>query len=328
MNKTVTGGWHACIKLRLCILASLATTAFLLIVPSSFAADTYVTLTFDDSRASQVNAGAILEAHGVHATFFVNSSQLGTSGYYMSIGGVQGLHAAGNEIGGHSLNHLHLPNVSQSTMESEICGDQQQLESWGFFPVSFAYPYGESSSAVEEVVSSCKERGYSVSSDYLSARGIGGVQFGYSSQAESVPPQNAYDLRTPGGSPTSSTSLEDLKTMVVNAESTGGWLVIPFHSVCAAPASAPYPGNAPDCADSYSITYDNLDQFVIWLNARSASGTSIKTVREVMTAPTPPPPEPGGPNLVHNDKLAGAEAKGVDTGQWSKYLPGAPANQS
>ena len=276
---------------------------FLFSAHTAFAAQTYVSLTFDDGRASQVNAGAILAAHGVHGTFYIISGYLGSDPYFMSLDNVRSLATAGNEIGGHTRTHPDLMTLSANAAVEEICGDQQQLQSWGFPAVSFAYPFGATNPAVESIVKSCKEHGYSVT-DYNSARVVGGLQCPGCDVAESLPPNDAFSIRTAGDSPRSSTTLAELESMVTQAETTGGWLVIPFHSVCSAPGTAPLPGDASDCGGLYSISYANLDQFVQWLSERSGSGTTIKTVGEVMQMPPPPPPPPPvGPNLVLNPSL-------------------------
>jgi len=286
------------------LLFSIAVSVFLLSTHTAFAAQTYVSLTFDDGRASQVNAGSILEKYGVHGTFYLISGDLGSDPYYMSLDDVYSLAASGNEIGGHTRAHPDLTKIPESAAADEICSDQQQLQSWGFPAVSFAYPFGATNPIVESVVASCKERGYNVTTDYHSARIVGGLQCPGCDVAESLPPQDAFSIRTAGDGPKNSTTLDDLKSMVIQAETTGGWLVIPFHSVCSAPGTAPAPGDASDCGGLYSTSYADLDQFVQWLSERSSSGTTVKTVAEVMQMSSPPPADPVvGPNLVYNPSL-------------------------
>lgn len=268
-----------CLKLGLLVLTTVF--LFLISVSSAAAAQTYVSLTFDDGRTSQQNAGAILAAHGVHGTFYIISGDLGTSNYFMTLDQVRALAAAGNEIGGHTLTHDDLTADTPSQVISQVCGNQQQLQDWGFPAVSFAYPYGRTNANVEAIVQNCKLQGYDVKANYRSARGAWGLQCPGCDAAESLPPLDPFALRTTD-SPQNTTTLSDLESMVTKAEATGGWLVIPFHSVCSAPGTAPVPGNGADCTDSYSVTYSNLDQFVDWLSKRADRGTSIKTVGEVM----------------------------------------------
>jgi peptidoglycan/xylan/chitin deacetylase (PgdA/CDA1 family) len=252
--------------------------------PASTAPKTIISLTFDDGRASQVNAGQILANHGVNGTFFINSIQLDTGSWYMSLASVQQLASAGNEIGGHTLTHPDLTTLSASDAISEICGDQQQIQAWGFPGISFAYPFGAYNSAVEGYVHSCKENGYNVSGDYLSARGAWGLQSPGDPISNTIPPQDPYLILTPEAVQTT-TTLSNLEAMVTNAEQAGGgWVAIQIHSICSAPAGAPFPGNADDCldGDTYAVTYSELDQFVAWLAARTSIGTVVMPVGKAM----------------------------------------------
>jgi len=62
---------------------------------------TVVTIGFDDGYADQYLARDILAAHGMQATFFVNTGVVGDS-VHMTWEQLSGLYANGNEITGHS----------------------------------------------------------------------------------------------------------------------------------------------------------------------------------------------------------------------------------
>lgn len=310
--------WRDLGLFKAAIFIALALGAFIFFMGEAQAAQTYVSLTFDDSRASQKNAGAILSAHGVAGTFYVNSGKLGTTPWYMTLADLNSLAAVGHEIGGHSKNHANLTSMTLPQIIDEVCGDQQQLQLWGFPAVSFAYPYGHDNATVKSVVRNCRVQGYEVN-NYTSARDVGGLQCPTCLVAETHPPRDAFLVRTPA---TEIRTLDDMKNAVLNAEAEGGWIVIPFHSVCEAPAAAPVPGNGPDCVgNSDYVTYNDLDQFVTWLTERTGSGTSVKTVREVME--TPPAPATG-PNLVQNPSLE-YDVDGNDIPDWF-YLGGYGVN--
>ena len=107
-----------------------------------------ISLTFDDTYGPQLEAAAILEAHGLRGTFYVNSPQLHRATANpdahssMSIGDVLGMQARGHEIGGHTLGHLSLTDVPEVERIREILGDRAQLVHLGLDARSFAYPYG------------------------------------------------------------------------------------------------------------------------------------------------------------------------------------------
>ena len=70
---------------------------------------TTVSLTFDDGEVSQFGAGAILAAHGIRGTFYLNTGAIDSREQgAMTWAQVASLAAAGNEIGGHTRDHVHL----------------------------------------------------------------------------------------------------------------------------------------------------------------------------------------------------------------------------
>src|SRR4051794_30162773 len=85
------------------VLLAVATMCVARSGPAHAGTTTYVSLTFDDGRASQRNAGALLADNGVRGTFYIVSGGVGSSPWYLDLSDVQGLAAAGNEIGGHTL---------------------------------------------------------------------------------------------------------------------------------------------------------------------------------------------------------------------------------
>src|SRR5678816_582674 len=97
-----------------------------------------VSLTFDDTLSDQYQVGELLAAWNMHATFFVNSPRIGQTGY-MSLTQVRDLRDRGNEIGGHTLDHLHLTQLDPATAQQQICDDRSALIAMGFDTKSFAY---------------------------------------------------------------------------------------------------------------------------------------------------------------------------------------------
>jgi peptidoglycan/xylan/chitin deacetylase (PgdA/CDA1 family) len=245
--------------------------------PAAHAAtNTIVSLTFDDGTSSHPYVGTTLESHGMRGTFYINSAEVATSSYYMNWTQIHTLANNGHEIGGHTLHHVNLTTVSQSTMQTEVCNDRTNLINQGFSPVnSFAYPEAAQNSTAQSVVKGC---------GYATARGVGnGTGF-----PETIPPRNAYWLSTADGIDTS-TRLADLQAAVTQAENSGGgWVIFAFHGVC---------DNA--CTDTNTVTTSLFTQFLDWLQPRSANGTVVETVNQAMGgAPPPPPPPPSVPTTT------------------------------
>jgi peptidoglycan/xylan/chitin deacetylase (PgdA/CDA1 family) len=250
-----------------------------------------VSLTFDDGNADQYEARDILAAHGMRATFYLNSGRLDRSGY-LSMAQAKSLVADGHEIGGHTVSHADLPTLDLDEQRRQVCQDRNALLSKGFDIRNFAYPYGDTNADTKRVVAEC---------GYNSARGVGDiVSPGTCSgcpYAETVPPRDFLETDTPD-SVRQSTSLETLEGYVQQAEANGGgWVQIVLHRVCSG-------------CDIYSIAPDTLDQFLGWLAGRADQGVSVRTVAEVVGGtlkdPVTPPPAPAAlakDNLLRNPSL-------------------------
>lgn len=125
-----------------------------------------VSMTFDDGIADQyTNVRPMLQSHGLHATFFVNSNRMGNAGV-MTWAQLHDLQSDGDEIGGHTLDHADLTQLSTADATDQVCTDRQRIAAQGFSPTSFAYPLGATNPSVEQIVQGC---GYSL------ARGVGGL---------------------------------------------------------------------------------------------------------------------------------------------------------
>ena len=114
---------------RIALLAGLALAAFA--GPASAA--TVVSIQFDDGVADQYGTLPILNAHGMHATFYVNSGVVGDAAH-MSCDQVTDLATAGNEIAGHTLTHANLKKLKTPAARQEVCAEARARD------VSFDIP--------------------------------------------------------------------------------------------------------------------------------------------------------------------------------------------
>ncbi|HKN98929.1 MAG TPA: polysaccharide deacetylase family protein [Pseudonocardiaceae bacterium] len=224
---------------------------------------TVVSLTFDDGDADQVLATGILAAHRMPATYYVITGAVGSPGY-LTLDQVHHLAALGNEIGGHTVSHLDLTQVSLAEARRQVCQSRQTLTGWGFRVRSFAYPDGSANAALHAVVRDC---------GYDSARLDGGLRSpgcADCAAADPLRPRDRYAVPTPPQVDTSWT-LADLKHVVTVAERTGGWVPLVFHHVCATSVCGPL-----------SVRTSTLRAFAGWLAHRTARGTQVRTVGQVI----------------------------------------------
>ena len=259
---------------------------------------TTVSLTFDDTLLDQYQARSILADHGMHATFYTISSRVGVDANSMTLAQLQALAADGNEIGGHTLSHPDLSTLNVDDAKREICNGRATLLSLGFGVKNFAYPFGSPpaqspfAAQIEQIIADC---------GFLTARGTGDILSPGSCIgcpfADSIPPGRSFHVRTPD-SVKLGTSLETMQGYVTQAEDHGGgWVVIVMHHIC-------------DTCNPYSIPRQQLTDFLDWLQPRSALGTVVKTIDEVIGGPLlpkvdgPPKPLPSpGSNLLINGSL-------------------------
>ena len=87
---------------------------------------TLVSLTFDDGNADNFAVAPVLKQYGLHATFYIPSGLVGGKGF-MTWEQLQALQNDGNEIGGHTLDHIKLGGLDPEALRHEICDDRQNL---------------------------------------------------------------------------------------------------------------------------------------------------------------------------------------------------------
>jgi peptidoglycan/xylan/chitin deacetylase (PgdA/CDA1 family) len=245
------------------------------------AGPTIVSLTFDDNTSDEYAARSILAQHSMHGTFYVNSDNVGLSSAFLNWTQLSDLAADGNEIGGHTLDHIDLLSVDSTEATRQVCADRQAIISHGFTVTDFAYPYGDYDTNVESIVRGC---GYSAARRSWGLCPIADSLAQCASEmwvpdpVETIPPQDIMATRTIE-SVRAWHTLDQLEGVVTRAEAAGGgWVTLVMHHVC----------DGCDPTNGYSISPALLSAFLDWLAPRSSSGTRVRTVRDVVSDKTAP----------------------------------------
>lgn len=253
-------------------LAASASAAILTAAPATAAtAPTVVTIQFDDGTVDQLAALPILQAHGMTATFYVNTGPIiAGDPDHLSWADLHTLFNAGNEIAGHTVNHTGLKSLPTAEARQEVCTDRNSLLAEGFPATSFAYPFGTFDSGTEQVVHDC---------GYNSGRGVAGISL-RGPFAETIPPLDPYATRTPPN-PKKATKLATMEQYVLNAEANGGgWVQFVFHRVC-------------ESCGAYAITPAKFTALLDFLQAEVNGGrVSVQTTAQVIGGPVNPPVTP------------------------------------
>ena len=288
------------------VAATLLAATWLVAVPAHAMTSTVVSLTFDDGQESQYSVGFLhgLQPLGMHGTFYIVTGWTGNNSSgndSMTSAQLSDLYNNGDELGGHTVDHIDLTSSSytQQQKTAEVCGSFQALAQAGFNPVSFAYPYGAYDANAEQIVQSC---------GFSNARRTGGIDNSGAGAgpvyAETIPPQDPYAVRAVyNGTAPAALTLSYLENSVTAAaQNGGGWVPLVFHKIC----SQTYdPANYSSCtSDAASPTeLGTFTAFLTWLqNAGQAggapAGTSVQTVRDVITSTTPPPADTTPPTTA------------------------------
>jgi peptidoglycan/xylan/chitin deacetylase (PgdA/CDA1 family) len=273
------------------------------------AARTVVTFTWGGGFANQLGSLPSFRRYGMHATYYVPSGLVCqpaqdpgcTRMPYLTLSQVQEIAAAGNEIGGLSVEHVPLNKLPAPEAEREICDDRVNLTRWGFQVTDFAYPFALENRTLQVLTRRC---GYNSGLGTGQLRGAG--LCGNCPRAETIPPLNPFVLRTPievasVGTTWTPATFEQIVTGA--QQDGGGWIIFTLHDVC--PRTC-----------SLGVTLPELNSVLSWLSRQAGHGVSVRTVRQVIggpvrpavAGPRPPPiPRPG----VLNSRLTRVGANGT-----------------
>jgi peptidoglycan/xylan/chitin deacetylase (PgdA/CDA1 family) len=250
-------------------------------------ATTVVTLSFDDAWDNQTTAASMLAAHGLTGTFYINSGFIGQSGH-LTWDQVDAINAAGNEIGGHSVDHPDLTTLSSTDAQAEICNDRAAIQAHGFIDNDFAYPFGgydqdtgSGATDVKPLVPAC---------GYASGRAAFGLHSITATNdtapyATSIPPPNVYTIWPAccinwASNGNSTPTAAELENYVQHAEAGGGgWVNFFFHRLC---------DNCGEDTPAPSMSPSEFDAFLGWLQA-NANNVTVQTVAQVLTDDSTPP---------------------------------------
>ncbi|MBI2120291.1 MAG: polysaccharide deacetylase family protein [Parcubacteria group bacterium] len=182
-------------------------------VPVPAGASGFVTFSFDDGLR-QRDVPKLLWELGTPGTFYINSTPViwrWDPGYFTAAE-VRAIAINGNEVGNHTRQHLHLPDLSDAQLWSEIVGGKRDVEKIiGRMIFTFAYPYGEYDQRIIDVVAK-RHLAARTTDNGLNAR-----------------TQPQYLLKS--FCPTRATPVGEVKMMIDEAAKTNQWLILCFDQI-------------------------------------------------------------------------------------------------
>ena len=116
-----------------------------------------VVVTFDDGTEDNFSyAYPILKQHGIPATVFVITNNVGMSGF-LKTEQIRQMAQAGVTFGSHTMGHAYLPSLTAPQIKEELENSKKRLEDLGL-PIDFlSYPAGGFTPAI---IQAAKEAGY------------------------------------------------------------------------------------------------------------------------------------------------------------------------
>jgi peptidoglycan/xylan/chitin deacetylase (PgdA/CDA1 family) len=130
-----------------------------------------VIINFDDGRKTQfTSAKPILDKYGFKATFYIVCNYVDNKKGFMTWEEIQTLKKEGHDIGSHSMNHIHLSNLSNDDIEYEVGDSKKCIEDHGIEVSSFAYPFNDGSN---------NERVFKIVSKYYQLARVGNNPISY-----------------------------------------------------------------------------------------------------------------------------------------------------
>ena len=113
---------------------------------SPFTNKKVVIINFDDGLKTQfTHAKPILDKYGFKATFYVVCNYVSNKKGYMTWQEIETLNKEGHDIGSHTMNHVHLSNLSKKEIKYEVGESKKCLNDHGIEATTFAYPFNDGS---------------------------------------------------------------------------------------------------------------------------------------------------------------------------------------
>ena len=115
-------------------------------------ADPVIVFTFDDGDESiYENAYRIMKDYDMQGTLYLNSGTVDSNGD-MTMENLSEMYADGWEIGGHTVDHVNLPDCTTEEARQQIADDYKFFSDAGFTLHSFALPSGHASPEHLEII--------------------------------------------------------------------------------------------------------------------------------------------------------------------------------
>lgn len=257
------------------LVMSFALLGGIVLAPASGNAEGIVTLTFDDSSASQYEyAFPIMQEFGLVGTLYVTTGGVDAASidpkderydpFYMTWDNVRSMHAAGWEIASHGHSHQNLTEATELEQFAEVAYSYRRLsKELDQSPVSYSSPYGAFD---ERLLRFVKET-------YTSHVRAWGVAEGSTKKEGFNDKENPFLYEISRLDAIGDLSTDDVCGAVKAAGENQEWLVLMFHQV------------RDDETGPYTHSTEAFRSIVACIAAEARLGTvSVQTVSDVVSS--------------------------------------------
>lgn len=207
-----------------------------------------LSITFDDGwLSSYQNTQALLQKHGLKATFYVSPGLLGQAGY-MRHADLEAVATAGHQIASHGNSHIDISAFNERRVSTDLSAAHAYLRSTlSLDHIDFASPYGKNDHTALPIIKQL----------YASHRG---TESGHNTK------QNfeLYNLRV--FFVRRETTATEIREAIREAEKYNAWLILVYHQV-------------ESIEDSFAVSEST---FAAHMQEVLGSGIAVQTVRDAL----------------------------------------------
>ena len=130
-------------------------------------------ISVDDADKSFLEVGwPLFKRNNIPVTLFVTTGTISNNQKYINWDQIRKLKEEGVVIGAHSHTHAHMPDISIEEVRNEIeTSNKIFLKELGEIPTLFAFPYGETTDEIIELVKEFKFKDFQESQNFVNKIG-------------------------------------------------------------------------------------------------------------------------------------------------------------
>jgi peptidoglycan/xylan/chitin deacetylase (PgdA/CDA1 family) len=179
-----------------------------------------ISVSFDDGwETVYTEALPVLQKDGIPTTQYIISGEL-TNRSYLSVGQIKSMQQNGHQVASHTITHPDLTTLTDQELTQELVGSKQTLTK-DFGPIQdFTSPYGAYNTHTLQLISKYYRSQKNAEGD-PAANELEAINTKQTFNPMSI---QSYSVR-------STTSLDDIRKLIMAAQDNNGWLVLTYHQV-------------------------------------------------------------------------------------------------